>query len=95
MLALVDTACYNCKYLYMKNYKLITFRICMKHGARMNNFACIIFRLWLESQYRSPNITLKEPVMDPDASMLAKECTKLGGFAPQNPPCWDRRSNLL
>ena len=23
--------------------------------------------------------------MDPDAGMLAKECTKLGGFTPQTP----------
>ena len=27
----------------------------------------------------------EEPVMDPDAGMLAKECTKLGGFATQTP----------
>ena len=34
-----------------------------------------------------PNVLpFKEPVMDPDASMLAKECTKLGGFAPPTLP---------
>ena len=55
----------------------------------------IKYWLWPESRYRSPSITLKELVMDPDAGMLAKECTKLGGLRPPDPPCWDRRSNLL
>ena len=41
--------------------------------------------LWLESWYCPQRTSLKEPVIDPDAGMLAKECTKLEGFAPHTP----------